>query len=163
MTTAAARLDDLLDFHAIHFDRDEENGFAGPDARPFTTMALADICRDDLRLVEVRDHEGALVAFDLAIVAGGYAISYSGGLDRESGLPNLGWISVMAILEDLEGEGVEVVDFGPNSAGYKSLIADPAAFEQLYVPLTARARVALVLHRALGAARGLFQRGAKEE
>jgi CelD/BcsL family acetyltransferase involved in cellulose biosynthesis len=142
------RLDAIMDFHARHFDRDPPNGFAGPEAREFTRRALGGVCADDLRLVEVRDHEDRLVAFDLAIVSGEYASSYSGALDRESGLPNLGWISVLALIESLAEEGVKVVDFGPESAGYKSLIADPVPFERLYAPLTAKGRAALAARRA---------------
>jgi CelD/BcsL family acetyltransferase involved in cellulose biosynthesis len=149
------RLDDLLDFHAAHFDREGVNGLAGEEARPFTRHALAELSADALRLVEVRDHEGELVAFDIAIVSGTYAASYTGALDRGSGLPNLGWISVMALIECLDEEGIEVVDFGAESEAYKGLIAREVPLCRVYVPISARGRAALVARRLLS----LLRRG----
>ncbi len=149
------RLDGLLDFHAEHFDRDGVNGLAGEEARPFTRHALGDLTSDDLRLIEVRDHEAQLVAFDIAIVSGSYAASYAGALDRASGLPNLGWISVMALIDSLELEGVEIVDFGAESEAYKGLIAREVPLCRVYAPISRRGRFALFARRA----RGLLRHG----
>ncbi|MDH3225889.1 MAG: GNAT family N-acetyltransferase [Thermoleophilia bacterium] len=149
------RLDDLLDFHAAHFDRGGVNGLAGDEARPFTRHALGELSTDALRLIEVRDRDRDLVAFDITIVNGTYAAAYTGALDRASGLPNLGWISVMALIESLEQEGIQIVDFGASSDAYKGLIAREVPLCRVYAPISARGRLALFALRL----RGLLWRG----
>lgn len=65
----------------------------------------------------------------------------------------LGWISMLAMVDALGAEGVEIVDFGPGPAPYKNLISRAVPLVRVTAPLSRRGRVVLSAHRAVGAVR----------
>lgn len=158
----APRIAGLLDFHARNFPGDGPNLLAGPGVRRrFTEAAIPALGEEGrVRLVEVRDGAGALLAWDLAFRGDdASAVAYAGAFDRSrEDLMTLGWISMLHMVEQLEGEGVEVVDFGPGPAPYKDLISRSVPLVRSVAPLSMKGRAALAAHRAVGAAKGLRDR-----
>lgn len=150
----APRLDDLLAFQHRNFPGPGLNLLAAPGPRrEFARAGIAALGGEGrARLVEVRDGAGALAAFDLALVDGAGAVAYAGAFDRaRDDVDGLGWISMLALVEALGEEGVEVVDFGAGPAAYKDLIAVPVPLVRAVAPLSRRGRAAL-------AGRALFAR-----
>ncbi len=146
------RLPALLDFHAAHFPGEGDNLLAGPGVRRrFTERAIAAMGAEGrVRLAEVRVEGGPMVAWDLALVGdGGSAVAYAGAFDRDrDDVTMLGWISMLAMIEALEAEGVGLVDFGPGPAPYKDLISRAVPLVRATAPLSLRGRAALGAHRA---------------
>lgn len=157
------RLGALLDFHARNFPGDGPNLLAGPGVRRrFAEAAIPALGAEGrARLVEVRSGDGDLLAWDLAFRGDGpSAVAYAGAFDRSrDDLMTLGWISMLHMVERLQEEGVEVVDFGPGPAAYKDLISRSVPLVRAVAPLSFRGRVALAGHRAAAAVRGLRDRG----
>ncbi|MCC6832422.1 MAG: GNAT family N-acetyltransferase [Thermoleophilia bacterium] len=158
------RIGGLLDFHARHFPGEGPNLLAGPGVRrAFTEAAIPALGAEGrARLVEVRSGDGELLAWDLAFRGdGASAVAYAGAFDRSrEDLMTLGWISMLHMVERLEQEGVEVVDFGPGPAPYKDLISRSVPLVRAVAPLSLKGRAALAAHRAVGAAKGLRDRRA---
>jgi CelD/BcsL family acetyltransferase involved in cellulose biosynthesis len=158
----AARVPELLDLHAVHFPGEGPNLLAGPGVRRrFTERALAAMGAERrVRLAEVRITGGSLAAWDLALVgAAGTAVAYAGAFDRgRDDVTMLGWISMLAMVEALEAEGVELVDFGPGPAPYKDLISRAVPLVRATAPLSRRGRAALLAHRGAATARDLRAR-----
>lgn len=156
------RLGGLLDFHARHFPGDGPNLLAGPGVRRrFAEAAIPALGAEGrARLVEVRSGEGDLLAWDLAFRGdGASAVAYAGAFDRSrEDLMTLGWISMLHMIERLEEEGVELVDFGPGPAPYKDLISRSVPLVRAVAPLSLKGRAALAAHRAVAAAKGLRER-----
>ena len=154
LTTAATadaaeirrRLPALLDFHAAHFAGEGDNKLLEPaERRRFAEEGIGALADEGaVRVVEVRTEDGTLVAFDLALFHGTSAIAYAGAFDRtRDDLPSLGWVSMLAMTDLLEGEGATVIDFGAGEAPYKALIARPATLTRALAPLSAPGRIAL--------------------
>lgn len=140
------RLEHLLDFHAAHFPGDGLNKLAGPGVRrEFARAGISALGEQGaVRLVEVTTGDGAMVAFDLAFVAGDDAVAYTGAFDRSRPeLRDLGWISVLAMIELLGEDGVATLDFGPGPAAYKDLVASEVPLLRAMAPLSAAGRAAL--------------------
>lgn len=156
----APRVDGLLEFHHRHFpDEMGENQLAAPgERRAYVADAIARMGREGrVRLAEVRLDGDALAAWDMAFVGDdGCAVAYAGAFDRgRTDLLNLGWISMLEMVERLTEEGVEVIDFGSWPAPYKDLISEPVPIMRVVAPLSARGRAALAARDAARAASGL--------
>lgn len=151
------RIGALLDFHAVHFPRDEPNLLAGPGPRRrFSERAISAMADEGrVRLAEVKTDGGTLVAWDLAVVGErGRAVAYAGAFDRSlDNLAGLGWVSMMSMVDALAEEGVEELDFGPGPAAYKDLVAREVPLLRATAPLSRRGRLALAAHRARTALR----------
>lgn len=145
------RIPDILDFHLEHFpvDRFDELAADGPH-RDFTEAGLQVIgASGDLHLTELHAPAGTLVAFELSLIAGPYAVGFAKGYDRtRRDIRDLGWLAVDAAMTGLAGHGVRTLDVGPGAADSdKSRLGDLVPRVRVVLPLTPTGRVALGAYR----------------
>lgn len=153
-----AQLPELLAMQEAAWKGRDPDDFTGTSqGRSFVAAAITALGTEGrVRLVRV-EVGGRLAAFHLALVSGRRAILYKTAFDRTlTGLPGLGWCSLLAMIDRLEAEGVTDIDLGPWGGGYKAHIADPEPTVTIRLALSAPGRAYLVAARAKrGAQRGL--------
>lgn len=119
-------------------ERGDGSGITHPAGRRYLREALAALDADGAVLVRVRV-DGRLAAFDLALAQGSSAVMFRGSWDPGSGASGVGWMSMLAAMDELLGGGAREIDFGKFDWDYKR-------------ELTGEARPALV---TVAAARGV--------
>jgi CelD/BcsL family acetyltransferase involved in cellulose biosynthesis len=117
--------------------------------RRYVHDAIAGLGPGRAVLTRVRSHE-TLVAFDLALREGPFAVMFRGNWDPQSGVNGAGWMSMLAMLDHLVAAGAEVVDFGKFDWPYKRYVTSLPAVRLVTVamPRGIRGRAALRLWRA---------------
>lgn len=126
--------------------------------RRYVHHAIAGLGPGRAVLTRVRS-DGTLVAFDLALREGPFAVMFRGNWNPQSGVNGAGWMSMLAMLDHLVAAGAEVVDFGKFDWPYKRFVTSLPTVRLVTVamPRGIRGRATLRLWRArpvLLAARG---------
>jgi hypothetical protein len=152
-----AQLDELLELQAGAWRGRDPDAFTGtPEGLAFVRRAAGALGREGRARLTRADVGERLGAFHLAFVWGTRAVVYKTAFERElTGLPGLGWCSLLALVDRLGAEGVRQIDLGPWGDDYKSHVADAEATLTLRLPLSPVGRIYLL---AAAAKRGAARR-----
>jgi hypothetical protein len=104
--------------------RGDASEITGPVGRAYLLAALGSVPPGAAVMSRVV-RDGRLVAFDLALRHEAMAVIFRGSWDPASGVSGAGWMSMLALFDHLEAEGVEVIDLGKFAWSYKRTLASP--------------------------------------